>query len=61
MAGIQIRINPETVKDLRLLGDEFGGTPDDVTIRLVMSGYQRLKAENELLKMKLEQLTGDKN
>jgi hypothetical protein len=54
MANIQIRINPKTVDDLREIGKGLGETTDDVTIRLVMAEYKRMKVEIELLKMKLE-------
>ena len=55
MANIQIRINPKTVDDLREIGKGLGETTDDVTIRLVMAEYKRMKVEIELLKMKLEE------
>ena len=55
MANIQIRINPKTVEDLREIGKGLGETTDDVTIRLIIAEYKRMKVEIELLKMKLDE------
>lgn len=55
MEAKQIRVNPKTVEEFREIGIEFGETTDDVTIRLIVAEYKRLKVENELLQMKLNE------
>ena len=55
MAGIQIRLDPKTLDEIREIGKEFGETTDNFAIRLVISEYRRLKAENELLKIRLDE------
>jgi|GEM_PF-1966864 len=55
MEAKQIRVNQKTVDEFREIGKEFGETTDDVTIRLIVAEYKRLKVENELLQMKLKE------
>lgn len=60
MEAKQIRINPQTVDDLRKVGKDMGETTDDVTIRLILAERKQLKLEIELLKMKLEECKREK-
>lgn len=54
MGAKQIRINQNTVDEIRRISETLGDTTDDVTIRLILAEHGRLNAETELLSMKLK-------
>jgi len=53
MGAKQIRINQNTLDEIREISQTLGDTTDDVTIRLILAEYRRLNTETELLSMKL--------
>jgi len=61
MEARQIRINKNTVDEIREISKTLGETTDDVTIRLIIAENRQLKTENELLRMKLDECKKDLN